>query len=388
MAGYPKIQHTEEGMRDGLQIENPNISVADKIRLVEALSETGLKQIAIGSFVSPKWTPQMANIDQVVLGFKPKPGVKYTYTALNDMGLQRADAHTPPLSRRGREFSTKFSMCDVFAQRNTNKTQAQEIERWSKRIAGAKAAGIKEGAISISTAWGSNWTGEFSQEQRMVVIDRAVQMWEEAGIPVTRLSFSDAMSWNMPHTVKRQLIAVKERFPTINNFNLHFHNGRGQALASVFAALEVLDSSDILGLQSSIGGMAGCPYCGNGQAAMMIATEDLMHMLEEMGISTGVDLYKLVEVVWLAEEIVGHQLYGFTSKCGPRPRYDRLYPMDMPRIETLEQAKHFIYGPKVYADGQTPWKKAITSYQRPEYVPPAVADDEDAPRAKGAAGAH
>jgi hydroxymethylglutaryl-CoA lyase len=364
MAGYPKIHHTEEGMRDGLQIENPDIPVADKIRLIEALSETGLKEIAIGSFVSPKWTPQMAHIDELVIGFKPKAGVRYTYTALNDTGMERALSHTPPLSPRTREISTFISMCDVFAQRNTNKNKAQELERCAKKIEKARADGLKEGAVHISTAFGSNWVGEFSLEQRMFWIDRLVQMWEEAGIPVTHIGFSDAMSWNMPHQVKQQLLAVKERWPAITNFNLHLHNGRGQALASIFAALEALDGTDTLGVQSSIGGMAGCPYCGNGQAAMMIATEDLMHMLQEMGIYTGVDLYKLIEVVWLAEEVVGHRLYGFTSKCGPRPRYDRLYPMDMPRIETLEQAKHFILGPETYKDGQTPWKKPIESYQR------------------------
>src|SRR4051812_6510075 len=145
MSGYPKIHHTEEGMRDGLQIENPNIPVEDKIRLLEALSETGLKEIAIGSFVSPKWTPQMARIDEIVHNFKPKPGIRYTYTTLNDTGLARAKAHTPPLSPRAREYSTKYSMCDVFAQRNTNKNQAQEIERWSKRIERARADGVKEG---------------------------------------------------------------------------------------------------------------------------------------------------------------------------------------------------------------------------------------------------
>ncbi len=99
---------------------------------------------------------------------------------------------------------------------------------------------------------------------------------------------------------------------------------------------------------------------------MMIATEDLMHMLEEMGISTGVDLYKLIEAVWLAEEIVGHRLYGFVSKAGPRPRYDHLYPMDMPRVETLEQAKHFLLGPKAYEGMPRPWKGPIRSYQRPD----------------------
>jgi hydroxymethylglutaryl-CoA lyase len=367
MAGYPKIIHTEEGMRDGLQIESPDIPVADKIRLIDALSETGLKEIAVGSFVSPKWTPQMACIDELVRGFHPKPGVRYSYTALNEKGLERARAYTPPLSPRVDEYSTRFDMCDVFVQRNNNRTQAQQIAAWPGQIEKARARGITAGSMAIaSNAWGSNWTGEFTLDQRMQVLDRMYQLWAEAGITVKRVDFSDAMSWNMPHQVEQQLAAVKERWPTITDFNLHFHNGRGTALASVYAALRVLDGGDTLRLQTSIGGMAGCPYCGNGRAAMMIATEDLMHMLEEMGISTGVDLYKLVEVVWLAEEIVGHPLYGFVSKAGPRPRYNRLYPLDMPRIETLEQAKHFILGPQAYAGAPSPWSAPIVSYQRPD----------------------
>jgi hydroxymethylglutaryl-CoA lyase len=369
MASYPIVLHTEEGMRDGLQIESEHIPVADKIRLLNALSETGLKEIAVGSFVSPKWTPQMACMDELVRGFRPKPGVRYTYTALNDKGLERAKVFTPPLSERVREYSTKYTMCDVFAQRNTNRTQAQEIARWPDQVKKAVDRGMKDGGISVSTAWGSNWTGEFSLEQRMQVIERMARLWEEAGLEVKRISFSDAMSWAMPDQVERQLAALKERWPSITDFNLHLHNGRGAALASVYAALRVLDGSDTLRVQSSIGGMAGCPYCGNGRAAMMIATEDLMHMLEEMGIPTGVDLYKLVEVVWMAEEIVGHPLYGFVSKAGPRPRGKHLYAMDMPRIETLEQAKHFILGPKVYEGMPSPWKGPITSYQRPDYQP-------------------
>ena len=125
--GYPKIVHTEEGMRDGLQIESADIPVAAKIRLLNALSETGLKEINVGSFVSPKYTPQMAGIDEIVTGFTPKPGVRYTYTALNDKGVERAKAYTPPLSPRAHELSTRVDMCDVFAQRNTNRTQAQQM---------------------------------------------------------------------------------------------------------------------------------------------------------------------------------------------------------------------------------------------------------------------
>jgi hydroxymethylglutaryl-CoA lyase len=383
MAGYPRFIHTEEGMRDGLQIENADIPVADKIRLLDALSETGLKDIAVGSFVSPKWTPQMAHIDEIVKGFHPKEGVRYSYTALNDMGIERARAFTPPLSPPVNEFSLRVDLCDVFVQRNNNRTQAQQIAAWPKTIEKALAANVKEGGIGLaSNAFGSNWTGEFTLDQRMSMLDRMHQMWDAVGIPVTRVYFADAMSWTMPHHLERQLVAIKERWPKINDFNLHLHDGRGMALASVYAALRVLEGGDTLRLQSSIGGMAGCPYCGNGRAAMMIPTEDLMHMLEEMGIHTGVDLYKLIEVVWLAEEIVGHPLYGRVSKAGPLPRYNRLYAMDMPRIETLDEAKHFIKGPAAYADAPSPWKGPIRSYMRPESLEavPAepVADDTSA----------
>src|SRR5678815_3981343 len=164
MGKYATIFHTEEGMRDGLQIENPDITVSDKVRLLNALSETGLKEIAVGSFVSPKWTPQMACMDDLVRAFTPKPGVRYTYTALNDKGQDRAAEFTPPLSPKAHEYSTRVDMCDVFAQRNTNRTQAQQIAAWPKQIEKAVARGAKEGGMSISNAFGSNWTGEVPTE--------------------------------------------------------------------------------------------------------------------------------------------------------------------------------------------------------------------------------
>ena len=366
MPGYPKIIHTEEGMRDGLQIESADIPVAAKIRLLNALSKTGLREINVGSFVSPKYTPQMAHVDELIAGFTPEPGVRYTYTALNDKGIERAKAYTPPLSPRAHELSTRVDMCDVFAQRNTNRTQAQQMATWPKQIEKALERGASEAGMSISNVWGSNWIGEVTFEQHMRMFDRMYQLWDAAGIKVTKIGMADATGWCMPHQVERTVAGIKERWPSIRDFNLHLHNTRGAALASVYAALRVLAANDTLRLQSSIGGMAGCPYCGNGRAAMMIATEDLMHMLEEMGIHTGVDLYKLVEVVWLAEEVVGHPLYGFVSKAGPRPRFDKLYAMDMPHIETLEQAKHFVRGTKAYEGAHSPWKEPITSWMRPE----------------------
>jgi hydroxymethylglutaryl-CoA lyase len=366
MSGYPQVVLTEEGMREGMQIESAEIPVADKIRLLDALSETGLPEIVVGSFVSPKWTPQMARIDEIVRGFHPKPGVTYTATVLNEKGVERAREYMPPLSERKKEYQTSVGMCDVFAQRNTNRTQAQEIARLPKVIERAKERGAKAGGISLSAAWGSNWSGEFTQEQRMRMLARQWQLWDAAGIPVTAVSLSDAMGWGMPDQIERQLVAIKEQWPAIRDFNLHLHNTRGVAIASVYAALKVLDATDILRLQPTIGGMAGCPYCGNGRAAQMIPTEDLVYMLEEMGIPTGVDLDKLIEVVWMAEEVVGHPLYGHVSKAGPRPRYQKLYPMDMPFIETLDEAKHFLKGPSVYQHQMSPWKAPIRSWQRPE----------------------
>jgi hydroxymethylglutaryl-CoA lyase len=363
---YPKIIHTEEGMREGMQIESASIPVADKIALLNALSETGLKDIAVGSFVSPKYTPQMAKMDEIMAGFTPKPGVKYSYTALNEKGIERAKAYTPPLSAKTHEHSTRADMCDTFAQRNTNRTQAQQIASWPKQVEKAKALGAKSGGMSISNAFGSNWIGLVPTSTLMSMYSRMYSLWDAAGIPVTKVGMSDANSWCMPHQVEAAIVEIKKRWPTIKDFNLHLHNGRGVALASIYAALKVLDSSDTLRIQTAIGGMAGCPYCGNGRAACMIATEDLMHMLEEMGISTGVDLYKLIECVWLAEKVVGHPLFGFVSKAGPRPHFDKLYAMDMPHIETLEQAKHFIYGPKAYEGAMSPWVKPITSWQRSE----------------------
>jgi hydroxymethylglutaryl-CoA lyase len=383
--GYPKIVHTEEGMREGLQIESAKIPVDDKIRLLDALSDTGLKEIAVGSFVSPKYTPQMAVMEELVTRFTPRPGVRYVYTALNDKGRERARAYSPPLTKKALEYATRVDMCDVFAQRNTNRSVAQQVATWPKSIEQAVANGATEGCMSISNAFGSNWSGDVTVEQLMHMFDRMHSLWAEAGIKVTKIGMSDAMGWNMPHQVEACIVAIKQRWPHIRDFNLHLHNTRGVALASVYAAMKQMDGDDTLRLQSAIGGMAGCPYCGNGRGASMIATEDLMHMLEEMGIDTGVNLEKLIEAVWLAEEVVGHQLYGFVSKAGPRPRFNKLYAMDMPHIETLDQAKHFIKGPKAYEGAHSPWAKPITSWMRPEA--PTAPQGEAAPALR-AAGRH
>ena len=188
MAGYPSIRHGEECMRDGLQIESRAIPVADKIRLLDALSETGLKEIAVGSFVSPRWTPQMADVEDVIRGFRPKPGVRYTATAFNERGRERARAFTPPLSESHAGAATQVNMCDVFAQRNYNRTQWRSRsagQTWCKRHT---IEAFQKRALALS-AWGSNWLGEFSHEQQLRLLDHQHQLWSEADIKVTRVSW-------------------------------------------------------------------------------------------------------------------------------------------------------------------------------------------------------
>jgi hydroxymethylglutaryl-CoA lyase len=146
--------------------------------------------------------------------------------------------------------------------------------------------------------------------------------------------------------------------------HLHLHNARGTAPVSAWAALQELDERHTLLIDSAVGGMGGCPYCGNGRATKMIPTEDLVDLLEGEGIATGIDLPALIEAAHLAERVVGHELYGHVSKAGPRPSGDDLYPMDLPFVETVEQAQHFRLGPGAYAGAPSPWKAPIRSAAR------------------------
>ncbi len=365
--GWPKIEYTEEGMREGMQIESAQISVDDKIRLLDALSETGLKKIVVGSFVSPKWTPQMARIDEIVQRFTPKPGVTYTALALNQRGVERAMQYSPPLTVERAVPALSCHMCDVFTQRNTNRSQEQEIAAWPNTVKAAKERGATRAAIGINAAWGSNFVGLFTEQQRMDMLRREHDLWDEAGIPVTNVFLGDPMSWNMPDAVEHQIATIRATWPEIKTFRLHLHNGRGMAPVSMYAAMKALDESYTLELDGTIGGMGGCPYCGNGRVTNMAPTEDMVHMWQHMGIDMGIDMDKLIDTVWMAEEIVGHRLWGHVSKAGPFPKPGSLYDVNMPFIETEEQARHFRIGCDAYGENPvSPYSEPIRSKQRDE----------------------
>ncbi len=361
MNNFPKsVNIVDDTMREGLQIESAQIPVAEKLRLLDALGETGAKVISIGSFAHPKWTPQMACIDEIAERFVPKPGIVYTAAIFNRKGFERADKWYPKLDVRRRSgFSTMVELSDTFCRRNYNRTQGQQLAALDGTIAAAKAAGAERGGVGLGNPFGCNYEGAFTLDQRMDMLALMIDKWHEAGIAVTRCSFVEAMGWNLPHTVSQTIESIMERWPEITDFHLHLHNTRGTTIASYYEALRL----GVREFDTSIGGMGGCPYCGNGRAAGHVPTEDLVDLCHEIGIETGYNLDKLIEAAAIAEEVVGHPLWGHVSKAGARPRGDRLYPVQMPFVETLEEAAHFRKGPGVY-DGQlSPWKEGDALYQ-------------------------
>ena len=361
---YPKIVFTEEVMREGMQIESASIPVEDKVELLNALSETGLQNIVVGSFVSPKYTPQMKRIEEVLAKFKPREGVTYLAMIPNERGMERAREFSPPLTlSRGRALPrTSCHQCDVFTRRNYNRSQMKEMSGWAKTIAAAKAKGATEAGIGTNATFGSNFLGDFSVDVTMKFLTKQHELWDAAGIKVTQVSVGDPMGWVHPVKVEEIFTRVKKMWPEVHDFRAHLHNARGMAITATYAGIKCLDEKDTLRVETTLGGIGGCPYCGCGQATGMMPTEDFVHMLEGMGIDTGVDLDKLIKCCWLLEKILGRMAWGHVSRAGPRPmKKERLFDANAPFVETLDQAKHFMFGPKLYEGGINPWSEPITS---------------------------
>jgi hydroxymethylglutaryl-CoA lyase len=161
--------------------------------------------------------------------------------------------------------------------------------------------------------------------------------------------------------MEADLVAIKRRWPAVKRFHLHMHDARGMALPCLYQALRTLDESDTVLVDGALGGLGGGQYCGNGIASGMVPTEDFLHLLEGMGIDTGVDLGRIVECVWRLEELIGHAAFGHVSKAGPRPeRASERYSPNLPAIESLRGARHFRLGPDAYAgEAYSPWKRPI-----------------------------
>lgn len=357
-SGFPAVHIVEEGMREGMQIESSAIPTAAKVRLLDALSATGLREIVVGSFVRADWVPQMRDVEDVINQMTVRPGVTYTALVLNEKGAARRQAYVPPLTV---DPTPRLSVhaCDVFARRNTNRSSADEIAAWPSVIARAAEAGAQAAMVRVNAAFGSNFTGDIDPSVPLALLERMISAWADAGVPVETVWLGDPMGWNTPLAVEHLLHEVTHRWPAVRRVHLHLHDQRGSAIVSAYQAIRALPATTSLTVDTAIGGVGGCPYCGNGRATGMIATEDFVDMVEEMGIRTGIDRDLLIEASVLAEEVFGHPLYGKLALAGPRPRGARRYPVDMPLVETLGEASHFRRGPAVYAGQLRPWRQPI-----------------------------
>ena len=295
-----RVEIHEEGPREGFQIEPGPIPTADKVKLIEALSETGLAHIQACSFVNPRLVPGWADAEAVVEGFKPVEGVHYTSLYFNGNGLDRARKYQGKLTLSG---SISLTASEGFTKKNLNRTHAENLAGMKRQAEAHLANDIPVNRVGVMAAFGCNYQGDIAPSQVIKTLQDGMQIAEETGAKITLFSLADTMGWAAPHRIEQVIGAVRDRWPEMT-LSLHLHDTRGLAVANAHAGLKM----GVSRFDSTVGGLGGCPFAGQPKAAGNIATEELVLLCEEMGIDTGVDLDNLIEVGRLAEDIVGHQL--------------------------------------------------------------------------------
>jgi hydroxymethylglutaryl-CoA lyase len=308
MSDLPKtVSIQEEGPREGFQIEKGPIATARKVELIDALSQTGVGQIQVVSFVSPNAVPQMADAEDVVRAFKAKPGVRYTALWLNDRGFERALA----CGRLDLAASITLTASETFLKRNQRRTMAENLAAQRISISNYKAKGIAIESAGIMAAFGCNFEGEVPPRRVIDLIGQVLELAAEHDVKIKKVTLADTMAWATPASIKRLVGLVRERYPDLR-ITLHLHDTRGMGIANAYAGLEMgVDSFD-----AAVAGLGGCPFAAHAGAAGNVCTEDLVFMCQAMGIETGVDLEALITVARLAEDIVGHPLPGSVMRGG------------------------------------------------------------------------
>ncbi len=301
MTDLPKyVEIHEEGPREGFQIEPGPIPTENKIKLIEALAETGLHHIQACSFVNTRLVPGWADAEAVVEGFKPKSGVEYTGLFFNGNGLDRALAFKHKLAIHG---SISLTASEGFTRKNLNRSHAENLEAMRKHSSLQQSKGVPVTRIGVMAAFGCNYQGDISPAQVISTLEDGLAIAAETGATIELFSLADTMGWATPARIERVIGEVRTRWPDMK-LSLHLHDTRGMAVANAHAGLKM----GVTRYDSTVGGLGGCPFAGQPKAAGNICTEELVLLCEEMGIDTGVDLDMLIEVGRLAEEIVGHQL--------------------------------------------------------------------------------
>jgi hydroxymethylglutaryl-CoA lyase len=270
-----RVRIVEVGPRDGLQNEKQPVPAAVKIELVHRLQAAGLRAIEVTSFVSPKWVPQMADNAEVMAGIRREPGVFYSVLTPNLQGYEAALASRPD------EVVVFAAASEAFSQRNINCSIAQSIERFAPVVAAARAAGIHVRA-AMSCVVGCPYEGDVAPE-RVGYLAGLLK-----GIGVQHVGVADTIGVGTPLKVQRALEATLQHFE-LDAVSGHYHDTYGQALANTLASLQI----GVWQFDASVAGLGGCPYARG--ATGNVATEDLVFMLQGMGIKTGIDLDRLVD---------------------------------------------------------------------------------------------
>jgi hydroxymethylglutaryl-CoA lyase len=298
----PAVTLFEVGPRDGLQNESRLIPTSDKVALIDALSDTGLSAIEITSFVNPRWIPQLADGVEVAQRIRRRPDVRYSALVPNRQGFDSA------LKAEMKEVAVFLSASETHNKKNVNKTIAATLQAFEEVVPPALERGIKVRAY-VSTVYGCPYEGKVDPGKALELCRtlRAMGCYQ--------ISLGDTIGVANPRQVRDVLSRVLAEIPQ-EAVAVHFHDTRGTALANILVAVEM----GITTVDAALGGLGGCPYAPG--ASGNVATEDVVYMLEEMGVKTGVDLDKLIDCARLASSLVGHEMPSkyYRAAIGARQR--------------------------------------------------------------------
>jgi hydroxymethylglutaryl-CoA lyase len=294
-----RVLVTDVGPRDGLQSEATFVPTERKIAIVEALAAAGLPRIEATSFVHPRAVPQMADAEAVLAGVRRRPGVRYTALVPNARGAERA------LAARADELNVTVATTETFSQRNVRMGVADSVAACGEVVRLGAPAGVPV-ACTISVAFGCPYEGDVAAVRVLDLVERVV------ALGVAEVSLADTIGVANPRQVDGLVAAVRARWPALP-LGLHFHDTRGLGLANVLAGLE----GGVSRYDASAGGVGACPFAPG--ATGNISTEDLVYLLDGLGVATGVDLAALIAAARLVRDAVGHDVPSRMLRAGPRP---------------------------------------------------------------------
>jgi hydroxymethylglutaryl-CoA lyase len=290
-----RVRLIDVGPRDGLQNEKQPVPAAVKVALVHRLQAAGLKEIEVTSFVSPKWVPQMADNAEVMAGIQREAGVRYSVLTPNLQGFEAALKTNPD------EIVVFGAASEAFSQKNINCSIAESIERFAPVVKAARDAGIAvRGAMSCTV--GCPYEGDIAPER----VGYLAGLMKSIG--VQRVDVADTIGVGTPRKVQAAMEATLKHY-ALNDVSGHFHDTYGQALSNTLAALQM----GVWNFQSSVAGLGGCPYAKG--ATGNVATEDVVYLLQGLGIDTGIDLDQLIDAGVFISEALGRQPNSRVSRA-------------------------------------------------------------------------